>query len=77
MNFVEKLVEIIESTMFYYFLLLLLIILIIFGVLILVGIKKKGRVVIISYLLKNKRFDNETLLSRYVYYYCNKNFIDA
>ena len=31
----------------------------------LIGIKKKGRVIILSFLLKNKKYDNEALLSRY------------
>ncbi len=65
MSYIETLVEVIESTWFYYFCLFLFIILTLFGVLMLVGIKKKGKVVILSSLLKNKKYDNETLLSRY------------
>ena len=61
----EFFIDILESNIGYWLFIVSSVFLILFGLIMYLGIKNNGRVIFLSYLLKNKDFDNEVLLSRY------------
>jgi len=66
MTIIEILVNVINSSLFYYMFVIGSIALIVMGVLIYVGIKTKGKVLLIDSLFKKKNFDREILHGRYL-----------
>ncbi|MFH0993477.1 MAG: hypothetical protein V1761_03910 [bacterium] len=64
---ITEMIRILNSVLFHWFFLSGAILIIIFGAIMLYGIKKKGKVIIIGALLKNKHYDNEKLLGRYLF----------
>lgn len=63
--FWEVFKTVLESNIVYWMYIVIGALLIVLGILMFFGIQKKGKVLLISRLLKNKHYDNETLLSRY------------
>ena len=66
MSIMDYLIEILNSSLFYYLFLASAVCLIIAGVLLFIGIKTKGKVLIIDSLFKKKHFDREKLKNRYI-----------
>lgn len=62
----ELLTSIFESKLFYWFYILSGILLFVMGIIMYIGIKKKGKVILISWLLRHKQHDNEELKSKYI-----------
>ena len=66
MTFGERFDIILNSTFFHYFYFIGGIFLVIVGILLYLGIKTKGRVLVIDQIFKKKHFDREILRNRYL-----------
>ena len=66
MNILEILIDTLNSSLFYYAFIIGAVFLIVIGVLLLIGIKTKGKVLLIDSLFKKKQFDREKLQIRYL-----------
>ncbi|MBU1093498.1 MAG: hypothetical protein KKH01_03455 [Firmicutes bacterium] len=66
MSIIEIIVDFFESTFGYWIFVSMGMVLLFIGLIMFYGIKKKGKVLLMHWLLRNKQLDNELFLSRYL-----------